>query len=88
MKAISKEEKFFIVVTEEFMEDAQSLWIVNLEDSQDKEQLLTVVVENVGSEECVEFLIEIPDDMESLLHELIVLERRLENQRVHIQNVI
>ena len=45
-------------------------------------------MENGGSEECVEFLREIPDEMESLFHELIFLECRLENQRVHIQNII
>jgi len=49
--------------------------------------LLTVVAENEGSEDCVEFLGEIPYVVASLCHELSLLERRLENQRVHIQTV-
>ena len=82
---IKEEEQLLDVVTEDFADDGQSLRIVNLEDNQDNEQLLMVVAESEDSEDCVEFVEEIPSEMLKLYHELSILEERLDNQRIHIQ---
>ena len=44
-----------------------------------------VVAKSEDSEDCVEFLEEIPSEMVSLYDELSLLEERLENQRIQIQ---
>lgn len=39
------------------------------------------------SEGCIEFLGEIPSQMEDLWHKLSILEKRIENQRIGIQTI-
>ena len=77
LKAYAKEEHQLNDNIEYFMGDGQLLWTVNLEDSQDKEGLLIVDVEEENSEDCAEYLGEISNEMIILYHELILLEQRL-----------
>jgi len=85
LKVDAKEEHQLNGNIEDFVEDGQLLWTVNLEDSQDKEGLLIVDVEEEDNEDCAEYLGEISNEMVSLYHELSLLEQRLEKQKVGIQ---
>jgi len=86
LKADAKEEHQLNGNIEDFVEDGQLLWTVNLEDSQDKEGLLIVDVEEEDNEDCAEYLGEISNEMVSLYHELSLLENRLEKHMVGIQD--
>ena len=44
-----------------------------------------IISENEDNEDCAEFLGGIPDEMVSLYHELILLEKRLEKHKIFIQ---
>jgi len=87
LKIDTKEEYQMNDKLEDFVEDIQSLWTVNLEDNQDKEGWLIIDAEEKDKETCAEFLEEIPSEMEDLWHELSLLENRLENQRMSIQTI-
>lgn len=85
LKASTKEGYQMNGNLEDSVEDAQSLWIVNLEDDQDKESWWIVDAKEEDNEDCVEYMGEISKEMVSLYHELNLLEQRLEKQNVGIQ---
>ena len=82
-KAEAKEEQLLSVA----VGDHQLLKDANLEGNKNKEGWLEINVEEENDEESVEFLEQIPSEMADLWHELSLLEKRLENQRMSIHIV-